>query len=62
MGLDYQNIIAEASEASIIASYEANTDAAQAIGVFGAPSFSVGDEIFWGDDRLEDAIRHAGNG
>ena len=62
MGLDYQNITAEASEASIIASYEANTDAAQAIGVFGAPSFSVGDEIFWGDDRLADAIRHAGNG
>ena len=60
MGLDYQDIISEASEPGPLASYEANTDAAQAMGVFGAPSFSVGDEIFWGDDRLEDAIRHAG--
>ena len=25
-------------------------------GVFGAPSFVVGDELFWGDDRLEDAL------
>lgn len=29
---------------------------AQARGIFGAPSFVVGDELFWGDDRLEDAI------
>lgn len=27
--------------------------------LFGAPSFSVGDEIFWGDDRLEQALRFA---
>jgi 2-hydroxychromene-2-carboxylate isomerase len=27
--------------------------------LFGAPSFSVGDEIFWGDDRLEHALRFA---
>ncbi|MEO1776039.1 MAG: 2-hydroxychromene-2-carboxylate isomerase [Pseudomonadota bacterium] len=32
------------------------TDEARAKGVFGAPSFTVGDELFWGDDRLEDAI------
>jgi 2-hydroxychromene-2-carboxylate isomerase len=25
-------------------------------GIFGAPSFVVGNELFWGDDRLEDAI------
>ena len=33
-----------------------NTDAAIAAGVFGAPSFTVGGELFWGDDRLEDAL------
>ena len=33
-----------------------NTDAAIAAGVFGAPSFTVGSELFWGDDRLEDAL------
>ncbi len=32
------------------------TDEAARRGIFGAPSFTVGDELFWGDDRLEDAI------
>jgi 2-hydroxychromene-2-carboxylate isomerase len=31
------------------------TDAAHARGVFGVPTVAVGDELFWGDDRLEDA-------
>lgn len=26
------------------------------LGVFGAPSFVVDDEVFWGDDRLDDAV------
>jgi len=26
------------------------------LGVFGAPTFVVGDELFWGNDRLKDAI------
>ena len=25
-------------------------------GIFGAPNFAAGTEIFWGDDRMEDAI------
>jgi len=28
-------------------------------GIFGAPSFVVGDELFWGNDRLDDALRWA---
>lgn len=39
-----------------------NTQAAMEIGVFGAPSFTVGDEVFWGDDRLEQALRFAVEG
>ena len=35
------------------------TEAAQAKGIFGAPTFFVGDEMFWGDDRLEDALASA---
>jgi 2-hydroxychromene-2-carboxylate isomerase len=31
------------------------TDAARARGVFGVPTVAVGDELFWGDDRLVDA-------
>jgi 2-hydroxychromene-2-carboxylate isomerase len=33
----------------------ANTDRALELGVFGVPTVVVGEEIFWGDDRLEEA-------
>ena len=32
------------------------TERAQALGIFGAPTFGVGGELFWGNDRLESAI------
>ena len=32
------------------------TEAAGALGIFGAPTFFVGTEMFWGNDRLEDAL------
>lgn len=32
------------------------TETAAERGLFGAPSFLVGDELFWGDDRLQDAL------
>jgi 2-hydroxychromene-2-carboxylate isomerase len=35
------------------------TDAAEALGVFGSPTFTIGDELYWGDDRLEDALAFA---
>jgi len=37
----------------------AQTAEAKAKGIFGAPSFTVGDELFWGNDRLETAIAWA---
>jgi 2-hydroxychromene-2-carboxylate isomerase len=37
----------------------ARTAEAEALGIFGAPSFTVGGELFWGDDRLEDALAWA---
>jgi 2-hydroxychromene-2-carboxylate isomerase len=33
-----------------------NTEQAMANGIFGAPTFVVGDELFWGNDRLEAAM------
>ena len=36
------------------ATYEANTRAALDAGVFGSPFYIVGDEKFWGADRLDD--------
>ena len=41
---------------SIETTYLVNTKKAMEMGVFRAPSFSVNNDIFWGDDRLEDAI------
>jgi 2-hydroxychromene-2-carboxylate isomerase len=60
MALDYDDIVRQAAEENTQLQYDGNTRKAQDLGVFGAPSFSVGKEIFWGDDRLEDAIRFAG--
>ena len=37
----------------------AQTERAQALGIFGAPSFTVGDELFWGGDRLTQALDFA---
>lgn len=34
----------------------AQTEVARSLGIFGAPTFVVGGEIFWGNDRLEDAL------
>ena len=34
----------------------ANTDRALKIGIFGAPNCVVNDELFWGEETLEDAI------
>jgi 2-hydroxychromene-2-carboxylate isomerase len=35
------------------------TDDARKLGIFGAPTFAVDREIFWGDDRLEEALGFA---
>jgi 2-hydroxychromene-2-carboxylate isomerase len=32
------------------------TERAQALGIFGGPTFFAGNEMFWGNDRLEDAM------
>jgi 2-hydroxychromene-2-carboxylate isomerase len=41
----------------------AEVEAAQQLGVFGAPSFTTGDgELFWGNDRLERALLWAQRG
>ena len=59
MTLDYNDVMRQAENEAIQKIDEANTEEAKQLGVFGAPSVSVGNEIFWGDDRLEDAIRFA---
>ncbi|MEM7327323.1 MAG: 2-hydroxychromene-2-carboxylate isomerase [Pseudomonadota bacterium] len=48
-----------AQSEAVKASLRQSTAEAQAYGLFGAPSFRVQGELFWGDDRLEDAIAWA---
>ena len=35
------------------AEYQANTDEAMALGVFGAPTYVFDGELFWGQDRID---------
>ena len=51
-GLDSAALFAKAEEAEVKAELAANTDAAVARGAFGVPTFFVGDEMFWGKERL----------
>ena len=52
-------ILARARSDEIKTRLRATTEEAQRLGIFGAPNFVVGDELFWGNDRLEQAIRYA---
>jgi 2-hydroxychromene-2-carboxylate isomerase len=45
-----------------IEAYKEATDEARNLDVFGSPTFVVAGEVFWGDDRLEDAVRWAKKG
>jgi 2-hydroxychromene-2-carboxylate isomerase len=37
----------------------AQVERARALGIFGAPTFFVDGEMYWGNDRLEDALEAA---
>ena len=54
--LNKNEIITAAKDQIIQNKYLLNTDSARNNKIFGSPSFVVNSEIFWGDDRMEDAI------
>jgi len=56
IGRDAEACITRASDEQTRQEYLACTDRARQLGLFGSPTFVVGSEIFWGDDRLDDAI------
>jgi 2-hydroxychromene-2-carboxylate isomerase len=64
VGADATTWLARAQEPEAKGRLRDNTESAKTIGMFGAPSFVVGTELFWGNDRLEDALdwhqQHAG--
>ena len=57
VNLNKGEIIAEAKSENIEAKYNENTNSARENKIFGSPSFIVKNEVFWGDDRMEDAIK-----
>ena len=56
IGQDAARIIEAASTDTVGHAYDNNTREARRLNIFGAPTFVVRGECFWGDDRLEDAI------
>ena len=56
LGRDPARVVASALTGRIEERYTRDTEEAKALGVFGSPTFVVDGEVFWGDDRLEDAI------
>ena len=60
LGEPGESLIERAQEPEIKASLHEQSRRATETGIFGAPSFVVGDELFWGNDRLEDALAWAG--
>jgi 2-hydroxychromene-2-carboxylate isomerase len=62
LGVDADGAMAAANGPEIKEALRAQTEEAKARGLFGAPSFTVGDELFWGNDRLETALAFAKRG
>jgi len=50
------DMIEAANRDELTSALREETDLAQQKGIFGAPGFIVGEGLFWGNDRLEDAI------
>jgi 2-hydroxychromene-2-carboxylate isomerase len=61
LGLPAASLIAEAQSDANKLRLRAQTEAARQKGVFGAPTLFVGTEMFWGNDRLDDAFAFAKN-
>lgn len=59
LGLDAPAIVALALTPDNKLRLRRQTQQAQALNLFGAPSFLSDGELFWGNDRLEDALLHA---
>jgi 2-hydroxychromene-2-carboxylate isomerase len=56
LGRDPDAVLSAADAPEIRDRFDAETRLARSMGIFGSPTFVVGDEIFWGDDRLDDAL------
>ncbi len=62
VGLDADAVMQLGAEPRWTERRNADTQTALARGVFGAPSYVIGDEIFWGQDRLDFVERKLAHG
>jgi 2-hydroxychromene-2-carboxylate isomerase len=58
-GLDETELAAALVSQDVKEALRAQTDGAIAVGVVGVPTVAIGDQLFWGDDRLEEAVANA---
>jgi 2-hydroxychromene-2-carboxylate isomerase len=61
MGLPVQDILAAAVSDENKLKLRTQTETAKTLGIFGAPMFFVGKEMFWGNDRLDEALEYCVN-
>jgi 2-hydroxychromene-2-carboxylate isomerase len=59
LGLPASDILDQAQAEPTKRRLREQTEQARARGIFGAPTFFVGTEMFWGNDRLDDALLFA---
>ena len=59
LGRDGPAVVSRATSQPIKDALRTSTDQAARQGIFGAPTFLVEGELFWGDDRLDDAVAWA---
>lgn len=59
LGLPVADILDQSRQETTKLHLREQTEQARARGVFGAPTFFVGTEMFWGNDRMDDALLFA---
>lgn len=59
LSVDPDEALARAAQPDVKTALKSATQTAQDAGLFGAPSFMVDGALYWGNDRLEQALDHA---
>ena len=57
--MDSEGVITRAASEESKQKFRDQTGQAMELGIFGSPTFMIGDEMFWGGDRLAEAIDFA---
>ena len=56
LGLPATELLAQSQSEPVKTRLRQQTEKARGRGIFGAPTFFVGSDMFWGNDRLDDAL------